>query len=458
MAGPVSAREGATWPQRLLMAAFGAAIGAASALTLNPFSITALVLSPIYLLQMLFALGAAIETPADDPPDGPGDGGLTRYTILIALYDEAAVAPQLVRTLREIDYPPELLQVLFLTETDDAPTRAALAAAGLPAHFDVVTVPPGGPRTKPNALNHGLALADGDYLTVFDAEDLPDPQQLRKAVGAFAALPAGVACLQARLVIDNPADGWLSLMMAIEYAALFDATKCGFASMGMPVALGGSSNHFRRDALVALGGWDAWNVTEDADLGLRMARAGLQVADLPSTTLEEAPFELCAWFRQRRRWHKGFLQTLVCHSRAPVAGIRAMGLVNWIGGLTQVGGAVLSALLFPVFTGHLAWLAATGALFDNASVMAMVLNTAALWVAVCGLISMLLPALIGLKRRRAWHLTPWLIALPLYQLVVSAAAWAALVDYARNPFMWLKTQHGGGVRGLAALRNRTGAR
>jgi hypothetical protein len=141
-----------------------------------------------------------------------------------------------------------------------------------------------------------------------------------------------------------------------------------------------------------------------------------------------------------------------------VAGIRAMGLVNWIGGLTQVGGAVLSALLFPVFTGHLAWLAATGALFDNASAMAMVLNTAALWVAVCGLISMLLPALIGLKRRRAWHLTPWLIALPLYQLVVSAAAWMALVDYARNPFMWLKTQHGGGVRGLAALRNRTGAR
>jgi glycosyltransferase XagB len=462
MGGSISARDGATWRQRLAMAAIGGTIGAAGALTLNPFSAAALVLSPLYLLHMLFSLGAAFEPPGPDiAPDTTSTGrddGLKPYTILVALYDEAGVASQLAHTLADIDYPPDRLQVLFLTEADDAQTRAALARADLPEHFDVVVVPPGGPRTKPNALNHGLTLARGDYVTVFDAEDLPEPAQLRKASAAFAALPPEVACLQARLVIDNPADGWLSLMMAIEYAALFDATKCGFAAMAMPVALGGSSNHFRREALVRLGGWDAWNVTEDADLGLRIARSGQLVVDLPSATLEEAPFRLGGWFSQRRRWLKGFMQTLVSHSRAPLAGIRAMGLVNWLGGLTQITGAVLGSLLFPVFTVHILWLGFTGALFDNARTMDLVLNTAALWVAFCGVMAMLLPAVIGLRRRRAWHLSPWLITLPAYQLLVSVAAWAALLDYMRRPFHWLKTEHGHGVRGAAALRSRTGSR
>ncbi|MGL4243427.1 MAG: glycosyltransferase [Beijerinckiaceae bacterium] len=453
-----SARDGATRAQRLFLAAFCLAVGGAFLVAVNPLSVAALLLSPLYLLHMLFALGAALERPAAAEISSGPAAELPVYTLLVPLYGEARIVPQMIAVLMALEYPRDRLQVLLLVEADDAETAAAIRSEELPPHIEMIVVPPGGPRTKPNALNHGLSLAHGQLITVFDAEDIPDPAQLRHAVAAFSTLPPDVVCLQARLVIDNAADGWLALMMTIEYAALFDATKCGFAAMKLPVALGGSSNHLRMEPLRRLGGWDAWNVTEDADLGLRIARAGWLVADLPTVTLEEAPFSLSSWFRQRRRWQKGFMQTFVSYSRAPRQAIRAMGLVSWLAGMAQVAGAVLGALLFPIFAAHVIWLATTGALFENASLAAAIQNTATLWVACCGVMSVLAPALIGLRRRRLWHLAPWLLMLPLYQLLVSAAAWVAIVDYLRAPFAWLKTEHGCGVRGLAALRSRTESR
>jgi hypothetical protein len=366
------------------------------------------------------------------------------------------VAPQLVATLRQLDYPRERFEVLFLLEEDDPETPAALSAAGLPPSFRLITVPAGGPRTKPNALNHGLAAARGAYLTIYDAEDIPAPDQLRRAAGMFRELPPDVVCLQARLVIDNAADSWLALMMAIEYAALFDATKCGFAAMAMPVALGGTSNHFRVQALRDLGGWDPWNVAEDAELGLRIGRAGLLVADLPSATHEEAPFACRAWFAQRRRWIKGFIQTGIAHGRSPAGAIRAMGAMTWLGGMMQVVGAVVGALFFPVFTAHMAVNLSTGYLDLHAGGWRTVVSVVALWVAICGMLTALLPALIGLRRRRAWHLAPWLLTLPVYLLLISAAAWVAVVDYIREPSRWLKTEHGLGTREPLLLRNRRG--
>ncbi len=168
--------------------------------------------------------------------------------------------------------------------------------------MEIVSVPAGHPRTKPRALNAGLMEARGALVAVFDAEDRPDPRQLRIAANLFARLPESVACLQGRLAIDNADDGWLTRMFALEYAGLFDVINAGLIRAGLPVLLGGTSNHFRASALRGVGGWDAFNVTEDADLSFRLLRAGFRIADLPSSTLEEAPARIGPWRRQRTRW------------------------------------------------------------------------------------------------------------------------------------------------------------
>lgn len=460
MSGGISAREGASAGQWLAFTAVLIVIAAAAVITAKPVAAVALLLSPLYLLHVFFVLGAALEHPPTHvgPEPLPEAQFLPSFTVLVPLFREARVAGQLIGALSDIRYADDRLQIIVLLEEDDGETFAAFTARPLPARIEIAIVPAGGPRTKPNALNHGLTLARGEFLTVFDAEDLPDPEQLLQAAALFSRLPPSTVCLQARLVIDNAPDGWLALMMSIEYAALFDATKCGLAAMAMPVVLGGTSNHFRREALMALGGWDAWNVTEDADIGLRIAQHGWLVADLPSTTLEEAPFRLAGWFHQRRRWLKGFIQTFVSHTRHPRRSIAAMGLMNWAAGLMQVAGAMGGALLFPVFTVHMASQIATGAIFDNADWMSAALNTTALWVASCGLLSATVPALIGLWRRRIWHLAPWLLMLPVYLLLISAAAWAAMVDYVREPFRWHKTEHGLGIRRPEAFRSRRESR
>jgi cellulose synthase/poly-beta-1,6-N-acetylglucosamine synthase-like glycosyltransferase len=195
----------------------------------------------------------------------------------------------------------------LVIERDDQETLAALAALRLPPRYDVIVVPRGAPRTKPRALNVALAAARGELVVVYDAEDEPAPDQLRLAAARFADEP-GLDALQARLTIANPADSWLSELFAIEYAALFDLLNPGLAALDLPVALGGTSNHFRIRVLRRVGGWDAWNVTEDIDLGIRLARFGARVGALASDTAEEAPNELANWFRQRVRWQKGWMR------------------------------------------------------------------------------------------------------------------------------------------------------
>ena len=217
--------------------------------------------------------------------------------------------------------------------------------------MEILVAPQGSPRTKPRALNVALPLARGRYTVVYDAEDIPDPGQLRLAVARFAQLPRNVACLQARLTIDNTDDTWLTRLFTIEYAALFDAFNPGLAEIGSPLPLGGTSNHFRTSVLRDIHGWDAWNVTEDADLGIRLARLGYAVKDLPSSTLEEAPGTLGAWMRQRTRWMKGFVQTATSHSRKPRLLLRQLGIWKCFGALCLTWGIALSALVYPLFSG-----------------------------------------------------------------------------------------------------------
>ncbi|MBY0382794.1 MAG: glycosyltransferase [Xanthobacteraceae bacterium] len=235
------------------------------------------------------------------------DEELPLYSILIALYREGRSVHGLLRALAALDYPAERLDIKLVIEPDDAETRAALKNLRLPPHIQVIVAPNYGPRTKPKALNYALPFARGKYLAVFDAEDRPDAGQLSKALAAFLDNPDEVACVQASLCIDNTADSWLARMFTAEYAGQFDAFLHGFSQFKLPLPLGGSSNHFRTDILREVGGWDAYNVTEDADLGVRMARFGYRAAMFRSTTHEEAPAKFGAWLRQRTRWTKGWM-------------------------------------------------------------------------------------------------------------------------------------------------------
>ena len=230
------------------------------------------------------------------------------YTIVVALYDEASAVPGLVAALRELDYPAEKLQVIFVLEPDDTATREALLQLDPGAPFEILIAPDLGPRTKPKALNAALALAKGTFIAVFDAEDRPARDQLHRALDAFLGNGSDIACVQARLTIDNTRDSWLARLFTAEYAGQFDVLLPGLAQLRLPLPLGGSSNHFRTEALREAGGWDPYNVTEDADLGMRLARLGYRAAVIDSTTYEEAPARIKPWIRQRTRWFKGWMR------------------------------------------------------------------------------------------------------------------------------------------------------
>jgi len=398
----------------------------------------------LFLAMTTFRLAApVIAAPVTaEPADLLADAELPVYTVLVALHREAAVVPRLIRGLAALDYPAAKLDIKLLIEADDPETAAALARIALPARFAIITVPPGMPRTKPRALNAALPLARGALLTVYDAEDVPDPGQLRLSASLFARLPERTACLQGRLVIDNADDSRLARAFALEYAGLFDVLNPALARLDMPVPLGGTSMHLRTRILRALHGWDPWNVTEDADLGMRLALAGYAVGDLPSATIEEAPARLGPWLAQRTRWLKGLMQTSLAHGRRPLANARRLGTLEALCAIALVPGTVASALAYPVCLTYAAW----RYLVLEIPVAPNFPDNLAAGVAITlfgvGFAAMVLPALVGCVRR-GWgdlaQAAPWV---PVYFLLVSLAAWLALIELVRAPVRWNKTPHG----------------
>lgn len=365
------------------------------------------------------------------------------YTILVALHDEERSVPALVKALGAIDYPQAKLEILFLLEEHDSATLHALKQEQLAPSMRVVVLPDGPARTKGRALNVGLMLARGDYIAVYDAEDAPDPQQLRKAVARFADLPRHIGALQARLSIYNSKETPISRFFALEYAMLFDVILPGLAGESLPLTLGGTSNHFRTQALRAVGGWDAWNVTEDADLGLRLARHGYGIEMLNSVTGEEAPISIMAWLRQRIRWMKGWMQTSLVMMRAPRSAIARMGLLRWCAALALSHGTVLTALTGPWYM-IVAGIAFFGEGLDQAlaSLVGFGVATFSISVFSLGLCGLILPLLLAIGRRRMWNMLPWLPFLPIYLLLMSLAAWLAVYELLLHPQKWNKTPHG----------------
>jgi glycosyltransferase XagB len=400
------------------------------------------------LLCLVFLAAAALRLSsalyAFQPPrqgDRIADDRLPIYTIICALYHEAAMVKSLVAAIHALDYPLEKLDVKFVLEADDHETRRALAGLDLGPPFEIITAPPIGPRTKPKALNVALPLARGAYTAVYDAEDAPEHDQLRRAVAVFTAADDRLACLQASLTIDNTADNWLARLYTAAYAGQFDVFLPGLAALRLPFPLGGSSNHFRTAAVREIGGWDPYNVTEDADLGVRLYRLGYRSAVLASATYEEAPARFMPWLRQRTRWYKGWMQTWLVHMRRPWRLVRELTPAGAIVFQLFLACNVLAALVHPFFMAALFYavavrspLQAVGAMGHGAPVFAATL--------LCGYASTIALDLVGLRRRGLLDHAWVLLLTPVYWFLLSLAAWRALFQLMYAPQRWEKTEHG----------------
>ncbi len=443
----LSAKGGRTPLQRRLVlaativAAF--ALGTAPAPVILGVAVLFFLVFAAFVLQRLVVVAASLcSSPESADVRRQADESLPVYTVIVPLFRETRILSQLVRNLDALDYPASKLDIKIMLEACDLEMIRAVSQLELPARYEVILVPEGRPRTKPRALNLGLDFARGAYVVVYDAEDRPDPGQLRAAIRRFDTHPAEVACLQARLSIDHADETWLTRMFAIEYAGLFQVVKPGLAALELPIPLGGTSNHFRAAALRRVGGWDAWNVTEDIDLGYRLARFGFKVLSLDSSTFEEAPLTLARWMPQRSRWLKGWMVTLVVLGRRPCRLFRDLGWRNGASVAVSLVGTVASGLFGPPL---LLWMIVEnvrGVLFRSETPFWWLFVAASAVLLVTGLLSAVVPYWLGLKRLGRLDLAIWIITLPVYLLLMSAASWRALFEVWRRPFAWNKTEHG----------------
>lgn len=397
-----------------------------------------------FKLAMVFRAGGAAVVrfqPADLAVIRDVD--LPVYTVLVPLHREAQVLPHLVRRLTELDYPAAKLQILLLIESDDAQTRGALDQLDLPAQFETVLIPHSAPKTKPKACNVGLARAVGEFCVIYDAEDRPDPDQLRKAVLAFRVLPDRVVCVQAELQYWNPWTNWLTRCFAAEYATNFSLSLRGLDRHRLAIPLGGTSNHFRTDALAELGGWDPFNVTEDADLGIRIARRGWDVRMMVSVTEEEANSRLGNWVRQRSRWIKGYLQTWLVHTRHPIRLWRELGAKRTLAMHLTLGLSTFTSLVNPLF-----WLMTLSYLVFGPRYLEPFFPGVTLYVGVLTMLignAMMAYCLMnGCMERGLHRAVRAMLSVPLYWGLMSVAAYKALFQLLRpsRRHFWELTEHG----------------
>ncbi|MBB5517389.1 glycosyltransferase family 2 protein [Amphiplicatus metriothermophilus] len=421
----------------LAAAGFFAVAPLAALIALNA-AITAYFLLAIGFRIVLTAV--ALKEPQAAPAPALAEDALPTITILAPLFREAACLPGLDAALDRLDYPKDRLDVKLLLEAEDRETIAAARQLGLDRKYHLVVVPPSRPQTKPKACNHGLYLARGEIVGIYDAEDEPEPDQLRKVAAAFAAGGDDLACVQAQLNYYNADENWLTRLFALEYSLWFDLFLPALERLRVPMPLGGTSNFFRTQILVDLGGWDPYNVTEDADLGLRLARRGWRATVIDSTTFEEANCRIANWLRQRSRWMKGHLQTWCVHMRGPAPARSAAGWRMFAATQLFLGGTVFSALINPfLWAVFVFWLAtrsdAVDALFPGPL---MALNLFAL---LAGNAFFVWLATIAPLKRGTVELAPAALFAPVYWWLSSFAAYRAVRQLLARPHFWEKTEH-----------------
>lgn len=363
------------------------------------------------------------------------------YTVLVPIFKEAHMVKQLMSGLSKIDYPAERLEIMMICEEID-PLTISMVEKLLRPPFKLVIVPKGSPQTKPRALNHAMLQAKGEYVTIYDAEDIPHPKQLKGAVLAFIADPK-LGALQAPLDYRNSDDNWLTRQFSLEYSALFHVWIPFLVSAKLPFPLGGTSNHIRRSALGK--GWDSHNVTEDADLSFRLAAEGWGFGYVDLATDEEAVSDWRNWHFQRVRWMKGYMQTWLVHMRAPfapggIAGFKRFAILQLTIGLTLLNGFFyLPALCLIAFI-----------------LVAQMISGAPLYISFpfilclffCYFFGMVI-GVMGALRAGKPHLIKSVIWMPFYWLALFPPTVHALWELGTRPFFWHKTLHG--VRRREAL-------
>jgi glycosyltransferase XagB len=413
-----------------------------------PFAWAANICNAVFACLFAFVIFLrllAITTPEPNRKNLPRltDIDLPVFSVLVPVFKETSVLKQLIHALQQLRYPREKLDIKIIVEEKDTKMQLALDAFDLPPFMEVLIVPQGKPQTKPRALNYALQFARGELLTIYDAEDIPEPQQLRIAAAAFLAHSPNTACLQGELAFYNSNENWLTRQFAVEYATLFRVILPALAKLKLPLPLGGTSNHFKTQALREVGGWDPYNVTEDADLGIRFARFGFQVSTLPSVTYEEANTEVRNWLHQRSRWLKGFLQTWLVHMRQPMLLWQEVGLFGFVVIQAATLGVVVAATFHPIFLALTLFQIYQGTLTDlSGSVFQTTLNLLFLTNMLLGLVLAIISGMLA-QSRKGQKIKFWThLSLPAYWWLMSIAGWKALWEFVVAPFHWNKTRHG----------------
>jgi cellulose synthase/poly-beta-1,6-N-acetylglucosamine synthase-like glycosyltransferase len=403
----------------------------------------------IYILMIFYkfvlianAIGADLEVPISEADiSALQDDRLPIYTILIPVYKEAAVLPKLLNAITELDYPKIKLDVKVLLEEDDQETIEAFAQINPPHYIQGLIVPTSMPKTKPKACNYGLIRARGEFVVIYDAEDKPEPDQLKKVIVAFEKTPANVICIQSKLNYFNRRQNLLTQWFSSEYSMWFDLFLPGLDARNAPIPLGGTSNHFKKFALVEAGAWDPHNVTEDADLGIRLFKLGYRTRIVDTTTYEEANSRVNNWVRQRSRWVKGYIQTWLVHMRHPIRLIQEIGFMGFFSFQMVVGGNFFTVLLNPVY-----WITTTIWFIFGGDFIASIFPGI---IYILGAISLYFGNfaftyinVAGAMKRRYFDMVRAALISPLYWGLMSIAGWKGFFQLITNPHYWEKTEHG----------------
>jgi cellulose synthase/poly-beta-1,6-N-acetylglucosamine synthase-like glycosyltransferase len=428
----------------VVLAVLGAIINVTDTLIAIASLITALYVAIAINRAVLFSRSRrehTMEQVSDADARAVPDDDLPSYTILVPALREPEVIATLLRNLDALEYPQSKLDIKLILESGDSATIEAATEANPGDHVELVLVPPAGPRTKPKALNYALPHSRGDLLTIYDAEDEPEPLQLRRAAVALGRAETDTVCLQAQLSFANVEQNIITRWFTLEYDMWFALLLPGLVSVGAPLPLGGTSNHFRRDALLSLGAWDPYNVTEDADLGVRLARAGYRCGVLESTTLEEANSDFINWVKQRSRWYKGYLQTALIHLRNPRLTLNQLGWGGFAQLILFMLGTPLLAVLNPIF-----WVLTTlwflGSPHFIKDLFPAVLYYPAVASWVFGNLLVLYMTILTCRMTRRPELIVVAVLVPVYWVMMSMAAIKALWQLIAAPAFWEKTVHG----------------